>query len=40
MRTISAGRTSFQYGIRYINLNPRYRAEIEKFIKRRSGKSS
>ena len=39
MRTISAGRTSFQYGIRYINLNPRYRAEIEKFIKRRSGSS-
>ena len=40
MRTIRAGHTSFQYGIRYINLNPRYRAEIEKFIKRRSGKSS
>jgi DNA-binding response OmpR family regulator len=39
MRTISAHHTSFQYGIRYINLNPRYRAEIEKFIKRRSGKS-
>jgi DNA-binding response OmpR family regulator len=37
MRTIRIDNTSFQYGIRYVDLAPRYKTLIESFIKRRAG---
>jgi DNA-binding response OmpR family regulator len=39
MRTVRAENGSFQYGIRYINLGPGYKASIERFIKGRTKKS-
>jgi DNA-binding response OmpR family regulator len=39
MRTVSTENGSFQYGIRYINIGLGYKASIERFIKRRTGKS-
>lgn len=39
MRTISTANNSLQYGIRFINLDQRYKTAIEEFINRRSGKS-
>jgi len=39
VRTVNTRNGICQYGIYFINLSPRCRAEIEKFIKRRSAKS-
>ena len=39
MRTVRTENGSFQYGIKYINLGPAYKASIERFIKRRTEKS-
>lgn len=41
MRTMRAADKTYYYGIRYLNLSPRHRIEIEQFIKnRRTGKHS
>ena len=39
MRTVKTENGSFQCGIKYINLGPAYKASIEHFVKRRTGKS-
>ena len=35
MRSMRNADKSYKYGIRYVDLNPRYRAEIERFVKQR-----
>lgn len=39
MRVITPENKSMQYGIRYVNIDPRYQGVIEAFIKRRAGKA-
>ena len=39
IRTVKTENGLFQYGIKYINLGPGYKASIERFIKRRTKKS-
>jgi len=39
VRTVKTDNGLFHYGIKYINLGPRYKASIESFIKRRTKKS-
>lgn len=39
VRTVKTENGLFQYGIKYINLGPAYKASIERFIKRRTKKS-
>jgi CheY-like chemotaxis protein len=38
VRTSGNARDGFQYGVRYMIINPGHRVEIEKFIKKRSAK--
>ena len=39
MRVVTTENGYFQYGVKYINLGPSYKALIERFIKRRTKKS-
>jgi DNA-binding response OmpR family regulator len=39
MRVMASGNNTFQYGIRYVNMEPRYQGVIDAFVKRRSGKT-